>query len=194
MPAGNSDVRRKPPNGELKDFNFKRLPIVGVAKTKRMNTELTLFLQVKKVANSRRRQYEATKHRAVHSRQVRIIRRREQRAAVVRQQRNQRQGYLHNRRWVDPEQPMHQQEWLQEQMAAFHLYKDSLQHQQCKLRKETWPATQRQSVDSNYTCTRCRRHADCSQLRMTWIPVQFHRNYRTSQRLRNAHCLSLMCV
>ena len=44
---GNSDVRRKPPNGELKDFNFKRLPIVGVAKTKRMNTELTFFFRLK---------------------------------------------------------------------------------------------------------------------------------------------------
>ena len=63
-----------------------------------------------------------------------------------------------------------------------------------KCARKTWPATQRQSVDSNYTCTRCRRHADCSQLRMTWIPVQFHRNYRASQRLRKSRACPIMCV
>ena len=37
-------------------------------------------------------------------------------------------------------------------------------------------------------------HADCSQLRMTWIPVQFHRNYRASQRLRKSRACPIMCV
>ena len=39
-----------------------------------------------------------------------------------------------------------------------------------------------------------RPHADCSQLRMTWIPVQFHRNYRASQRLRKSRACPIMCV
>ena len=30
-----------------------------------------------------------------------------------------------------------------------------------KCARKTWPATQRQSVDSNYTCTRCQREAPC---------------------------------
>ena len=37
-------------------------------------------------------------------------------------------------------------------------------------------------------------HADCAQLRMTWIPVQLHRSYRASQRSRKSRACPIMCV
>ena len=71
--------------------------------------------------------------------------------------RNQKEQYLHERGWTNPENPpLHEQEWAQEELAAFHRYEESLQHAHCPVCKEAWPVSNNKR-GADQTCTRCKR-------------------------------------
>ena len=80
-------------------------------------------------------------------------RRRNERAALFEAQRNE---YLHNRGWANPEnRGLHHEEWAQEEMAAFHRFEENLRHYHCVICKEAWPlSASRQQI---FTCSRCKR-------------------------------------
>ena len=65
-------------------------------------------------------------NRRAQSRRDSDTRRRNQREAIFAAQRNE---YLHNRGWADPENHgLHHEEWAQEEMAAFHRFEENLRH------------------------------------------------------------------
>ena len=61
-------------------------------------------------------------------------------------------------RKTDPiaEQPLHQQQWVQDEMAKFHSSINSLEHRQCVTCKEAWPTKQGFSL-ARFECLRCKR-------------------------------------
>ena len=66
--------------------------------------------------------------------------------------------YLHQRGWEDTENPLHEQEWVRNEMGSFHSSQEQLQHRQCTVCKETWPTKQNLSKDpARYVCHRCMR-------------------------------------
>ena len=92
-------------------------------------------------------------NRRSQSRRDSDYRRRNQREAIFAARRN---GYLHNRGWADPEnRGLHHAEWVQEEMAAFHRFEESLRHYHCVVCKEAWPLSA--SREALYTCSRCKR-------------------------------------
>ena len=41
--------------------------------------------------------------------------------------------------WRNAEQPLHEQQWVQTEMANFHRAMNKLEHRQCVTCKEAWP-------------------------------------------------------
>ena len=64
--------------------------------------------------------------------------------------------YLHECGWQNVGNPLHELEFVQNEMHSFHLDQERLQHRQCTTCKEAWPT--RQNVASQvYICYRCKR-------------------------------------
>ena len=68
---------------------------------------------------------------------------------------NTREQYLSNR-WKTAEQPLHQQQWVQNEMAKFHSSINSLEHRECVTCKEAWPTKQGLTL-ARLECLRCKR-------------------------------------
>ena len=69
-----------------------------------------------------------------------------------------REEYLQQGGWEDAENPLHEQEWVRNEMGSFHSSQEQLQHHQCTVCKETWPTKQNLSKDpARYVCHRCTR-------------------------------------
>ena len=68
---------------------------------------------------------------------------------------NTRNEYLANP-WRTADQPLHQQQWVQSEMAKFHDTRNSLEHRQCVTCNETWPSKQRFNPQI-FECHRCKR-------------------------------------
>ena len=64
--------------------------------------------------------------------------------------------YLHESGWQNVDNPLHELEFVRNEMHSFHLDQERLQHRQCTTCKEAWPT--RQNVASEvYICYRCKR-------------------------------------
>ena len=64
--------------------------------------------------------------------------------------------YLHEGGWQNVDNPLHELEFVRNEMHSFHLDQEHLQHRQCTICKEAWPA--RQNLASEvYICYRCKR-------------------------------------
>ena len=64
--------------------------------------------------------------------------------------------YLHECGWQNVDNPLHELEFVRNEMHSFHLDQERLQHRQCTTCKEAWPT--RQNVASEvYICYRCKR-------------------------------------
>ena len=64
--------------------------------------------------------------------------------------------YLHESGWQNVDNPLHELEFVQNEMHSFHLDQERLQHRQCTTCKEAWLT--RQNVASEvYICYRCKR-------------------------------------
>ena len=67
-----------------------------------------------------------------------------------------RNEYLHEGGWQNVDNPMHELEFVQNEMHSFHLDQEHLEHRQCTMCKEAWPT--RQNLASEvYICYRCKR-------------------------------------
>lgn len=58
--------------------------------------------------------------------------------------------------WRTAEQPLHKQQWVQNEIAKFHSSINSLEHRQCVTCKETWPTKQGLSL-ARFECLRRKR-------------------------------------
>ncbi len=64
--------------------------------------------------------------------------------------------YLHEGGWQNVDNPLHEQEFVQNEMHRFHLDQERLEHRQCTVCKEAWPT--RQNLASEvFICYRCKR-------------------------------------
>jgi hypothetical protein len=64
--------------------------------------------------------------------------------------------YLHEGGWQNVDNPLHELEFVQNEMHSFHLDQEHLEHRQCTMCKEAWPT--RQNLASEvYICYRCKR-------------------------------------
>ena len=81
--------------------------------------------------------------------------------------------YLEQGGWEDAENPLHEQEWVRNEMGSFHSSQEQqLQHRQCTVCKETWPTKQNLSKDpARYICHRCTR--DKKSPKMYSLPQMF---------------------
>ena len=68
---------------------------------------------------------------------------------------NTRDQYLSNG-WRTAEQPLRQQQWVQNEMAKFHSSINSLEHRECVTCKEAWPTKQGLTL-ARLECLRCKR-------------------------------------
>ena len=67
-----------------------------------------------------------------------------------------RNEYLHQGGWQNVDNPLHEQEFVLNEMHSFHLEQEHLEHRQCIVCKEAWPT--RQNLTSEvYICYRCKR-------------------------------------
>lgn len=67
-----------------------------------------------------------------------------------------RSAYLHEGCWQNADSPLHEQEFVQNEMHSFHLDQERLEHRQCTICKEAWPT--RQNLTSEvYICYRYKR-------------------------------------
>jgi NAD-dependent SIR2 family protein deacetylase len=67
-----------------------------------------------------------------------------------------RNEYLHEGGWQNVDNPLHELEFVQNEMHSFHLDQELLEHRQCTMCKEAWPT--RQNLASEvYICYRCER-------------------------------------
>ncbi|CAB4023269.1 ATP-dependent DNA helicase pif1 [Paramuricea clavata] len=67
-----------------------------------------------------------------------------------------RNEYLHEGGWQNVDNPLHELEFVQNEMHSFHLDQEHLEHRQCTMCKEGWPT--RPNVASEvYICYRCKR-------------------------------------
>ncbi|CAB4033970.1 Hypothetical predicted protein, partial [Paramuricea clavata] len=67
-----------------------------------------------------------------------------------------RNEYLHEGGWQNVDNPLHELEFVQNEMNSFHLDQEHLEHRQCTMCKEAWPT--RQNLASEvYICYRCKR-------------------------------------
>ncbi len=64
--------------------------------------------------------------------------------------------YLHEGGWQNVDNPLHEQEFVQNEMHSFHLDQERLEHRQCTVCKEAWPTRQNLKSET-YTCYRCKR-------------------------------------
>ncbi len=64
--------------------------------------------------------------------------------------------YLHEGGWQNADSPLHEQEFVQNEMHSFHLDQERLEHRQCTICKEAWP-TRQNLTSETYTCYRCKR-------------------------------------
>ena len=64
--------------------------------------------------------------------------------------------YLHEGGWQNADSPLHEQEFVQNEMHSFHLDQEHLEHRQCTVCKEAWPTRQNLRSET-YTCYRCKR-------------------------------------
>ncbi len=53
-----------------------------------------------------------------------------------------RNEYLHEGGWQNIDNPLHELEFVQNEMHSFHLDQEHLEHRQCTICKETWPTRQ----------------------------------------------------
>ncbi|CAB3983695.1 Hypothetical predicted protein [Paramuricea clavata] len=64
--------------------------------------------------------------------------------------------YLHEGGWQNVDNPLHELEFVQNEMHSFHLDQEHLEHRQCTICKEAWPT--RQNLASEvFICYRCKR-------------------------------------
>ena len=72
--------------------------------------------------------------------------------------------YLKEEGWKT--NPLHEQPWVQSEMAAFHEFQRRLQHRQCMVCLETWPVQvgEKQALDCEHVCMRCRRDSKTPKL------------------------------
>ena len=59
--------------------------------------------------------------------------------------------YLHEGGWQNVDNPLHEQEFVQNEMHSFHLDQERLEHRQCTICKEAWPTRQNLRSET-YTC------------------------------------------
>ena len=71
------------------------------------------------------------------------------------QDQNNRDSYLSNG-WRNAEQPLHEQQWVQTEMANFHRAMNKLEHRQCVTCKEAWPTNNGLTLQI-FECLRCKR-------------------------------------
>ena len=64
--------------------------------------------------------------------------------------------YLHEGGWQNVDSPLHEQEFVQNEMHSFHLDQERLERRQCTVCKEAWPTRQNLKSET-YTCYRCKR-------------------------------------
>ena len=108
----------------------------AVKLTRETSQEKGIRLRVRRERAALKRQGESPPegvetNRRAQSRRDSDTRRRNQREAIFAAQRNE---YLHNRGWADPENHgLHHGEWAQEEMAAFHRFEENLRHYHCRL-------------------------------------------------------------
>ena len=58
--------------------------------------------------------------------------------------------------WRNAEQPLHEQQWVQTEMANFHRAMNKLEHRQCVTCKEAWPTNNGLTLQI-FECLRCKR-------------------------------------
>ncbi|CAB4032530.1 ATP-dependent DNA helicase PIF1 [Paramuricea clavata] len=67
-----------------------------------------------------------------------------------------RNEYLHEGGWQNVDNPLHELEFVQNEIHSFHLDQEHLEHRQCTMCKEAWPT--RQNLASEvYICYQCKR-------------------------------------
>ena len=67
-----------------------------------------------------------------------------------------RNEYLHEGGWQNVDNPLHELEFVQNEMHSFNLDQEHLEHRKCTICKEAWPT--RQNLASEvYICYRCKR-------------------------------------
>ena len=110
----------------------------AVKLTQETSQEKDIRLRVRRERAALKRQGESPPegvetNRRAQSRRDSDTRRRNQREAIFAAQRNE---YLHNHGWADPENHgLHHGEWAQEEMAAFHRFEENLRHYHCRLQR-----------------------------------------------------------
>ena len=58
-----------------------------------------------------------------------------------------RNEYLHQGGWQNVAHPLHEQEFVLNEMHSFHLEQEHLEHRQCTVCKEAWPTRQNLTTD-----------------------------------------------
>ena len=66
-----------------------------------------------------------------------------------------RDSYISNG-WRNTEQPLHEQQWVQTEMANFHHAMNKLEHRRCVTCKEAWPTNNGLTLQI-FECLRCNR-------------------------------------
>ena len=146
---------------ETEDTRIQRLQLLRQNYTDRRLAESTRQrqdrLQLRRESDAARLQLESEEERNIRLQSARenSATRRQQQQLQQKQQELNRDDYLSNG-WRDPDQPLHQQQWVQNEMEHFHTTMNSFQHQQCITCKETWPTKQTLPVP-NFQCLRCKR-------------------------------------
>ncbi len=84
--------------------------------------------------------------------------------------------YLHEGGWQNADSPLHEQEFVQNEMHSFHLDQERLEHRQCTVCKEAWPTRAKLEHQKHIPATGARgtrNHQRNSVLRMTWTQELF---------------------
>ena len=66
---------------------------------------------------------------------------------------NSKEDYLHGGGWQNVDYPLHEIEYVRNEMYSFHLDQE---HRQCTICKEAWPTRQNLTAET-YICYRCKR-------------------------------------
>lgn len=69
---------------------------------------------------------------------------------------NSRDEYLHQGSWQNVDNPLHEQEFEQNEMYHFYLDQEHLEHRQCNFCKKAWPTRQNLAAET-YICYWCKR-------------------------------------
>jgi hypothetical protein len=77
-----------------------------------------------------------------------------------------RNEYLHQGGWQNVDHPLHELEFVQNEMHSFHLDQEHLDHRQCTTCKEAWPTRQKYTFVTGARETR--NHPINLVRRMTW--------------------------